>query len=131
MDVGPAMMAKILKENKQYVHWTTLCGLTTDKETSPKEIKEQEPFDASIAMKLGPCLTIHDFKDDNNIETPMYNMYADDDDGENQHAVDREDFIEGPLPRENNTISGKVKGRKQDLDGCLRGRANTNPILDT
>jgi hypothetical protein len=30
-DIGPAMMAKILKQNGQCVHRSTLCGLTEDK----------------------------------------------------------------------------------------------------
>jgi hypothetical protein len=125
IDVGPAMTAKILKENGQYVHQTTLRALTADELASPEEIKEREQFDTSITTKLGPSSTINDFKDNNNIETLMYDLYADDDDGENQHAVEREEVTEESidqyddadvsLPRGDTTISGRSRDGNKNL----------------
>jgi transposase len=139
-DIGPAMTAKILKSNGQYVHRTTLRALTDDEIASPDELRERTEWDDAIRAKLGPGSTMDDFKDDD-VETPTYDLYADEEDGEAQHMPERDDVTaenldqyigaEVLLPLGDKMLSGKVRARKRDRDGSLRGTAHSNPILDS
>jgi hypothetical protein len=50
-DIGPAMTAKILKQNGQYVHRTTLRGLTSDEVQDQDESKARKLFDEEIKRR--------------------------------------------------------------------------------
>jgi hypothetical protein len=76
--------------------------------------------------------------------TPTYDCYEDDevppskmpdiDDIKKEHYVDTYDQYVGAharVPIGDDIRSGKVLRRKRELDGTVRGRANSNPMLDT
>jgi hypothetical protein len=76
--------------------------------------------------------------------TPAYDCYEDDevppskmpdiDDIKEEHDVDTYDQYVGAhvrVPIGDEIIYGKVLRRKRELDGTVRGRANSNPMLDT
>jgi len=142
IDIGPAMTAKILKANGQVIHTSTYRSLTPDEMAQPDEIKERDSFDKSIEEKLGPGTVAGDIEDDE-IETPTYECYGDYVDGEVKHAPDADeeevtpeeldDYVgaEVLLPLGDRMMSGRVRGRKRDQEGTLRGVRNQNPILDT
>ena len=48
IDVGPAMMAKMLKANGQILHRTTYHALMDHELNGKEEIREREEFDESI-----------------------------------------------------------------------------------
>ena len=78
-DIGPAMTAKLLKENGQYIHRSTYRGLTEDEIKDPLEIKARELFDIAINDRLGAEATIADFsKEELDVETPINPLYEDD-----------------------------------------------------
>ena len=78
-DIGPAMTAKLLKENGQYIHRSTYRGLTEDEMNDPLEIKAMERFDIAVNEKLGECATLEDFgKEELDVETPTNPLYEDD-----------------------------------------------------
>lgn len=140
-DVGPALTAKILKANGQIFHTSTYRGLTQDEVDSPEERSEREAFDKSVAEKLGNSVTDKDL-DAEGLATPTYEKYEDDTDGTERPTPDVEDVVtpeEGDvylnadvlLPRGDGMRTGRVRRRKRDSDGTLRGTANENPILDT
>ena len=139
-DVGPAMTAKILKANGQVRHCSTYRGLTQDEVDSPVHKKARDEFDASVAEKLGDQMTNGDLVE-NGMETPSFERYADDVDGETGPVPDIDDVTpeegdtylnaEVNLPRGEASMTGIVRRRKRDADGQLRGVANENPILDT
>ena len=47
------MIAKIFKENGEYIHTSTFRHLTSDELISPLEIKTRVNFDSAIESKLG------------------------------------------------------------------------------
>jgi hypothetical protein len=47
-DIGPAMMAKTLKQNGQHVHRTTLGSLMEEESRDPEEIEARSLFDEEI-----------------------------------------------------------------------------------
>ena len=71
------MTVKILKANSKLFHRSTYCALTPDELSQTEEIKSQEVFDASVHDKLGSPMTSSDLTD--NVQTPHYDMYEDDD----------------------------------------------------
>jgi hypothetical protein len=89
-DIGPAMTAKILKSNGQYVHLTTLRGLTDDEVRDEDEIKSRKLFDEEIDRRLGPKAKEEDFKELADIEMTNPELYEDGDQAES-YAPDRED----------------------------------------
>ena len=62
-DVGPALTAKILKQNGEVVHWSSYRGLTPEEIVNPVEQAAMKSFNESIEVKLGPKASIDDFKD--------------------------------------------------------------------
>lgn len=72
---------------------------------------------------------------------PIYEKYDDDIDGESPEAPDEPDddvdtydqYVGAKitLPICEKIMNAKVKGRKQQSDRSVTGRANPNPILDT
>ena len=141
IDVGPAMTAKILKENGQVVHRSTYRPLTQDEIDSREEQLVRDAFDKSVKEKLGPEAKRTDFDDDPDVETPTFDVYADGDDGEITRAPDAEEVTpedldnyigaEVMLQKGDRVMSGTVRNRKREADGTLRGTRNQQPILDT
>jgi hypothetical protein len=79
LDVGPAMTAKILKQNGERIHRSTYRALTDDEINDPVEQQERAEFDASIKEKLGPEAKPDDFSVDVDVETvtPHLDRYED------------------------------------------------------
>ena len=77
-DVGPAMTAKILIENGQYIHSSTYRHLTQEEKICPKEAKLREEFDKSIKERLRINAKDTDFvKGLDYDETPQLPSYED------------------------------------------------------
>jgi hypothetical protein len=64
IDIGPAMMRKILKQNGSVMYRSSLRPLTQDEIQSPTEKKECEEFDIAIEKKFGPAMNKDYFQDD-------------------------------------------------------------------
>jgi hypothetical protein len=147
IDIGPAMTRKTLKQNGSVMYISSVRPLTLDEIQSPTEQKEREEFDIAIEEKFGPAMNKEDFQNDPDYAdfvTPTYDCYEDDevspskmpyiDDIKEEHDVDTYDQYVGAhvrVPIGDDIRSAKVVRRKRDLDGTVRGRANTNSMLDT
>ena len=142
LDIGPAMTAKVLKENGQYVYTSSYRALHEDELTDPTKIKEREEFDRAIRTKLGAPVSSEDELNsiDPEAVTPQFSLYEDDiQKPENVPDIDNvtpEDFdnyvgAEVNLPIGGTLRQGKVKRRARGVDGELHGTQNDNPILDT
>jgi hypothetical protein len=147
IDIGPAMTCNILKKNGMVMYRSSVRSLTLDEIQSPTELKEHQELDTAIEKKFGPSMNKNDFQDDPDYAdfvTPTFDCYEDDEvptskitdinDIKKEHDVDTYDQYVGArvrIPIENEIKSGKVKRRKRELDGTVRGRANANPMLDT
>ncbi len=141
-DIGPAMTAKILKQNGQYVHRSTFRGLTEDEIQDPDEAKARELYDKEIEKRLGPSAKPEDFEDmaEEDIELGNPDLYEDDDQAQ-AFAPDRDDLpddvydnyigAELTLQQGDEVTTARVKRRKIDDFGNGIGKANVNPILDT
>ena len=149
-DIGPAMTAKILKANGQYVHRSTYRALTEDELRDPLEIKERQDFDLQINEILGhndtptSGLLINEktqSTQQDDIETPQYEPYEDDHQQQGTSIPDADDATpdsydpyigaEVLLPHGQQLVTGRVVSRKRSPDGSFKGTANVNPILDT
>ena len=92
-DIGPAMTAKNLEKNSEYVHRSIYRSLTDDELNEPLEIAERQQFNTAIEQKLGSGA-----ESDNNLvevidaETPHYPAYEDNVDGGLPSAQDRDDI---------------------------------------
>jgi hypothetical protein len=78
IDIGPAMMRKILKQNGSVMYRSSVRPLTQDEIQSPAEIKERDKFDISIKKKFGPAMNKDDFQNDPDYAdffTPTYDCY--------------------------------------------------------
>ena len=117
IDNGPALCAKILKDNGRCVYISSYRHLTEDEQNSPKEKKKRESYDQLIHSKLGSPATTQDFEE--NYSTPEYELYEDDDGDGILHAWECEDeptpitydtYIgdEVVLPKRNDMVSGTV-----------------------
>jgi hypothetical protein len=147
IDIGPAMTRKILKNNGMVMYRSSVRSLTLDEIQSPTELKERQEFDNAIEKKFCPAMENSDFQDYPNYVdffTPTFDSYEDDevppskmpdiDDIKKESDVDTCDQYVGAhvrVPAGNEIKSGKVIRRKHELDGTVRGRENTNPMLDT
>jgi hypothetical protein len=87
-------------------------------------------------------MRIEDYSDDPSIETPHYLAYEYKETGDSPRMPNIDDYDvdsydqylgaeEVMLPLGNTMLSGKVKHRKHSSDGTIKGKANTNPMLDT
>ena len=141
-DIGPAMTAKLLTKNGQYVHRSTYRGLTEDEILDPLEIKLREQFDIAISEKLGEGAKPADFSEEKlDCETPHSVLYEDDCGGGTTQTPDRDALeddhydqylnSEVVLPIQGEFQTGKVKRRKTDSDGVEIGRADKHAICDT
>ena len=138
--VGPVLCAKLLKGNGQRVYRLSYQHLTEDEVNNPEEVKKRDDFDRRIEIKLGPATKLLDFDDEG--QTPVFQLYEDDDDRVIDHAKETEEesspisfdnYIgtEVTLPRGDKMVSGTVKSRVKVHEGDPIGIANRNPILDT
>ncbi|KAI2504635.1 Reverse transcriptase (RNA-dependent DNA polymerase) [Fragilaria crotonensis] len=141
------MTRKILKENGQVVYRSTVRALTRDEMLDETMKAKRDVFTEKVNTALGDSFKYDDFTNDPELEdlqTPTYERYADDDDGDAPRIPDTEDEVEVDvdtydqyigaevlLPIGDKMLSAKVRGRKRTADGKLTGRANANPILDT
>jgi hypothetical protein len=144
IDIGLIMVHKILKANGQVMYRTSVRSLMPDDIHSPSELKECEAFDAVIEEKNGSPMTQADFKDYAGFVSPTFECYEDDevpaskmmdiDDVKDKDDVDTYDQYDGAQVRVtigDGILTGKVIRRKHEIYGTLKGRANSNPMLDT
>ena len=155
LDVGTAMIAKIMKENGGVVHLSTYDALIESEAQNLAHISRRETFDKNISEKLGPDVSPYYLPEINIEDTPLYDSYKDYHKDSKGHPVGPEDEYpptsatglntEVPtpeaddnyvntsimLPIGSNFYRGRVIGRKTDADGNPTGRANANPIIDT
>ena len=90
IDIGPAMTAKILKENGQVVHRSTVRGLTPEEEASEETKQKRSAFDMEVSRRLGPSVKWEDlFAYD--VETPHYDQYEDKSGEHHEHARDADE----------------------------------------
>ena len=140
-DVGSALTAKILKSNGQVVYRSTLQHLTDLERCCPVHIADRKSFDDSIAEQLGPAAQDSDFLAVD--LTPEYDLFGDVGDADSDPDPDQADLEVTPevgdiyigvdllFPKGGTMTRGRVTARKRDADGNPKGRANSNPILDT
>jgi hypothetical protein len=147
IDIGPAIARKILKNNGSVMYRPSIRSLTPDDIQYPAEQKEGEEFDIDIENKFGVSMNENDFKDDPDYAdfvTPIYDSHEDDefppskipdiDDVKNKDDVDTYGQYVGShmrVPIGDELRTGKVFRRKREPDGTVRGRDNTNSMLDT
>jgi hypothetical protein len=112
IDICPAMMRKILKQNGSVMYRSSVRPLTQDEIQYPTEKKEREEFDIAIEDKFGPAMNKYDFQNDpdyTDFVTPTYDCYEDDevspykmpyiDDINKEHDVDTYDQYVGAYVR--------------------------------
>jgi len=144
IDIGPAMTRKVLKANGKVVYRSTVRGLTPDEMADETMTKERSKFDESVEKLLGDSFKYEDFSNDPELEslgTPSFEPYEDDegrpvrtpedDDEADPDTYDQYVGAEVVLPIGDKMMNAKVRGRKRQSDGTLRGKAHSNPILDT
>ncbi len=147
IDIGPAIARKVLKANGQTIYLSTVRSLTPD-ELADKTMKSQrDAFTRLINSALGDGFKYEDFANDPDLESidmPTYPNYADDNDGDTRIALEADDGDEidvdthdhyigasVTLPIGDRMMNARIRGRKRQGDGSLRGKAHQNPILDT
>ena len=144
IDIGPAMTRKVLKANGKVVYRSTVRGLTPDEMADETMTKERSKFDESVEQLLGDSFKYEDFSNDPELEslgTPSFEPYEDDegrpvrtpedDDEADPDTYDQYVGAEVVLPIGDKMMNAKVRRRKRQSDGTLRGKAHSNPILDT
>jgi hypothetical protein len=144
IDIGPAMMRKVLKANGKVVYRSTVRALTPDEMADETMTKEREKFNDAVEKALGDSFKYEDFSNDPELEslgTPSFEPYEDDEgrqpaklEDDNEADPDTYDQYVGAevvLPIGDKMMNAKVRGRKRQSDGTLRGKAHSNPILDT
>ncbi|KAI2510101.1 Reverse transcriptase (RNA-dependent DNA polymerase) [Fragilaria crotonensis] len=145
VDIGPAMTRKVIKANGQVVYRSTVRSLTADELSDETHKSEREKFTNSLNKALGDSFKFEDFVSDPELEdlgTPIYEPYEDGDADEGPGLVPDADNVDEDtfdvyvgaqvlLPIGDSVMTAKVRGRKRQSDGTLRGRAHANPILDT
>jgi len=120
--------------------------LTPDELLDETHKKEREEFTTSVNKKLGDSFKYEDFVTDPELEdlgTPIYEPpYEDGEEGTGPRFVPEADDVDEDtydqyvgaqvlLPIGDSVMTAKVRGRKRQADGTLRGKSNANPILDT
>ena len=131
-DIGPALCAKILKENWRCVYRSSYRHLTEDEQNSPEERKKRESYDQMIHLRLGSPASTQDFEED--YSTPEFELYEYDDGNGVPHAKECEGE---PTPITYDTYIGaevvlpKGNDMVKDFEGQPIGKVDKNPILDT
>jgi len=142
LDVGPAMTAKILRQNGHVIHRSTWRRLTQAEIDDPGERVLRDTYDAEISKRLGSSVTVESLTElDADAVTPEYQLYQDDVEPESKPAPDVDDVTPEDLdtyvgasvnlPIGGTVKAGTVKHRARNADGELIGKQNDNPILDT
>ena len=78
IDIGPEMMAKIMKSNMEVVHCSTYRGLKEDRNSNQAHTSLRKYLDNSIRDRYGPENFPDGFPNVNFEDTPLYYMYEDD-----------------------------------------------------
>ena len=78
IDVGPEMTSKIMKLNGEVVHRLIYRGLKEDDKSNKTHIYLRKEFDKSIRDRLGQDISPDEFPDFNLEDTPLYEIYEDD-----------------------------------------------------
>jgi hypothetical protein len=68
IDIGPAMLRKVLKINGEVMFRVSVRGLMLDETQIPDEQKWRQEFDEAIKVKLGKGMQDHEFKLDPDFE---------------------------------------------------------------
>jgi ribosomal protein L31E len=142
LDIGPAMTSKVLKENGQLIHLSSIRPLTEDEINDPEQKKLRDAFDRKLSKKLGRSFQPSDLDETwEDAETPEYELYNDDVEGQYHPIPDIDDVTpedadnyigaKVSLPLGGTMQSGQVMKRARDDAGDVYGTQNDNPILDT
>jgi hypothetical protein len=149
INVGPAMTQKVLESNGQTIYWSTIYwstvpALTDDKMSNKDKKRQQQVFHSNVQSFLGAAITPKEMASDPDMvdaNTPSFNLYEDDNDGPQDHILDKDDAdpdtydqymgAEVELLQGDRILTGKVKRRKTNPDGLVHRKANSNPILDS
>ncbi|KAI2496194.1 Reverse transcriptase (RNA-dependent DNA polymerase) [Fragilaria crotonensis] len=98
IDIGPAMTRKVLKSNGQVVYRSTVRALTADELADETMTKNRREFTEKVNAILGDGFKYEDFASDPELETfetPTYQHYSDDGDGElTPHVLDADDDVD-------------------------------------
>jgi hypothetical protein len=142
LDIGPAMTSKVMKENGQLLHLSSLRPLTDDELNDPEEQKLRDAYDKKLRKKLGRSFLSRDLDESwNDAITPEYELYDDNVEGEYESIPDIDDITPEDednyigakvnLPLGRTMRAGQVVKRARDDAGETYGTKNDNPILDT
>jgi hypothetical protein len=137
IDMGSALMAKILQPNCQFVCRRMLQHLTDTEVHSPVHLNDRHQFDTSIGTHLGPAAMAQDFDakdltpdppyfDDTHVINPDYGDTEITPQMSNNYLT-----AEIILPRGGSPVKGRISACKRDRDGNPIGLANSHPIVDT
>jgi hypothetical protein len=140
------MSRKALKINGEVMFRVSVRGLTLDEMQSPDEQKWRQEYDEAIKVKLGKDMQDHGFKlnpDFAYFVTPTHDCYEDkkepafempEIDDLDEHDVGTYDqYVDAnvQLSIGDKVQTGNITGRKRCIDGVARGKASSNPILET
>jgi hypothetical protein len=139
IDIGPAMTGKILKENGNTRHVSTYRPLTKDEYHDPVKIEQMKQYTIQIHEALGPAAEESDFEDEfEEFVTPINKPYKDKDTKpfEVQDRDEYQDFdayigAEVLLPHEDSMRTARVRERKREADGSLKGTSHIDVMFDT
>ena len=139
-DVGPALTAKIMRNNGQQVQRSTYRALKTDELVNPDDIKARDEFNMAIGEKLCPAASAEGFESDPEIVTPTIDRYADDEEHQT-HMPEVDDIMPEAMDNyigekimiyHGDTVAqGSVRRRNRHVEGNTIGISNSNNILDT
>jgi hypothetical protein len=138
-NIGPAMMAKILKSTGHIVHRSTFRALTQDKIDDPAEKESCKAFDDQVQHTFGDQSSPDDYKDE--LQGDESHYYHDEEGEPNKGTPDRDDVpddyfdqylnAEVLLPKGDRMLTGTVQRRKMDDLNVPTGHHHANPLLDT
>ena len=77
INVGPAVVANIMKGDGKVMHFSKYYGLEKDDKSNQAHISLIKDFDSNIRDKLRPEISPDDFPYVNLEDTPLYDMYED------------------------------------------------------
>jgi hypothetical protein len=138
----------ILKKNDEITYKTDVRSLTPDELASPDEALLCVEYDSAIRDKLGGPLSPEYYRDDPDfggfdMDTQIHESYEDernppesmtdvyDAREETPDSYDQYGGASMNVPIGDGIRTGKVTGRKREVDGTMDGTANSNHIMDT
>ena len=139
IDIGPAMTGKILKPNGNTRYVSTYRALTPEEYANDEVKAKIADYLVKIHQSLGPSATADDVKDEfEDIQTPIYEPYQDDEtkpyivpDRDEFQSFDKYIGADVMVPFQDKVLTGKVRQRKRDPDGSLKGTSHENSMFDT